>query len=54
MMYELIYLTVCIPSNHHTDFIWINYNEGITLQASVEAYRARFGFYPKSVLADQI
>lgn len=33
---------------------WDNYNEGITLQASVEAYRVRFGFYPKAVLADQI
>jgi IS5 family transposase len=33
---------------------WDNYNEGITLQTSVEAYRARFGFYPKAVLADQI
>jgi IS5 family transposase len=33
---------------------WDNYNEGVTLQASVEAYRERFGFYPKAVLADQI
>jgi IS5 family transposase len=33
---------------------WDNYNEGITLQASVETYRTRFGFYPKAVLADQI
>lgn len=33
---------------------WDNYNEGVTLQASVEAYCARFGFYPKAVLADQI
>jgi IS5 family transposase len=33
---------------------WDSYNEGSTLQASVEAYRARFGFYPKAVLADQI
>jgi hypothetical protein len=33
---------------------WDSYNKGSTLQASVEAYRARFGFYPKAVLADQI
>jgi len=33
---------------------WDNYNEGNTLQAAVENYRARFGFYPKAVLADQI
>jgi hypothetical protein len=33
---------------------WDSYNEGVTLQASVEAYHSRFGFYPKAVLADQI
>jgi IS5 family transposase len=33
---------------------WDNYNEGQTLQAAVERYRARFGTYPKAVLADQI
>ncbi len=33
---------------------WDNYNEGVTLQASVETYRQRFGFYPVAVLADQI
>lgn len=33
---------------------WDSYNESVTLQASVETYRARFGFYPKAVLADQI
>jgi IS5 family transposase len=31
---------------------WDNYNEGSTLQAAVENYRARYGFYPKAVLAD--
>jgi transposase, IS5 family len=33
---------------------WDNFNEGITLQDSVEAYRQRFGYYPEAVLADQI
>lgn len=33
---------------------WVSYNEGITLQASVEAYRKRYGFYPEAVLADKI
>lgn len=33
---------------------WDNFNEGITLIESLEAYKARFGTYPKAVLADQI
>lgn len=33
---------------------WDNFNEGITLIESIEAYKARFGTYPKAVLADQI
>lgn len=33
---------------------WDSYNEGQTLQSAVERYRARFGYYPKAVLADQI
>lgn len=33
---------------------WDSYNEGQTLQAAVERYRARFDYYPKAVLADQI
>ncbi|MFC0215227.1 IS5 family transposase [Paenibacillus chartarius] len=33
---------------------WDNFNEGVTLIESVEAYKARFGCYPKVVLADQI
>lgn len=33
---------------------WDNFNEGLTLKASVEAYYKRFGFYPEAVLADQI
>ena len=33
---------------------WSNYNEGFDLQATVEAYYARFGYYPKAVLADKI
>jgi hypothetical protein len=32
---------------------WDNYNEGQTLQVAVERYRARFGTYPRAVLADQ-
>jgi len=33
---------------------WDNFNEGAALIASVEAYKSRFGVYPKEVLADQI
>ena len=33
---------------------WEAFNEGGSLQASVEKYRRRFGFYPKEVLADKI
>ncbi|WP_147385187.1 hypothetical protein [Paenibacillus thiaminolyticus] len=33
---------------------WDNYNESQTLQSVVERYRARFGYYPKAVLADPI
>jgi IS5 family transposase len=33
---------------------WDNFNEGITLQESVEAYYKRFGYYPEAVLADKI
>ena len=31
-----------------------SYNEGVTLQESVENYRSRFGVYPEAVLADKI
>lgn len=31
-----------------------NFNEGITLQESVERYKERYGYYPEAVLADQI
>ena len=33
---------------------WDAYNEGGFLKVSVEKYKARFGCYPKEVLADQI
>ena len=33
---------------------WDNFNEGITLQDSVERYRERTGHYPEAVIADQI
>ncbi len=33
---------------------WDAFNEGTRLEKSVEKYRARFGFYPKEVLADKI
>lgn len=33
---------------------WDSYNEGNTLQASVEAYLKRYEFYPEAVLADTI
>ena len=31
-----------------------NFNEGVTLVELTEAYRTRFGAYPKAILADQI
>lgn len=33
---------------------WDNFNEATTLQASVEAYKQRFGYYPAVILADKI
>lgn len=33
---------------------WEAYNEGTLLKESVENYKRRFGFYPESVLVDQI
>src|SRR5699024_8620051 len=33
---------------------WDNFNEGTTLQDSVEKYKRRFGYYPEAVLADQV
>jgi hypothetical protein len=33
---------------------WDNFNEGKTLQDSVEAYRRRYGYYPEAVLADTL
>ncbi len=33
---------------------WDNFNEGGSLQSSVQQYRRRYGFYPKEVLADKI
>jgi IS5 family transposase len=36
------------------DFSWDAFNEGSRLIASVEKYKARFGYYPQEVLADKI
>ena len=33
---------------------WDNFNEGCDLQAAVEDYKRKFGFYPCAVLADKI
>lgn len=33
---------------------WEAFNEGTTLQLSVENYRKRFGYYPQKVMADKI
>lgn len=33
---------------------WDSFHEGVTLIESVEAYKSRFGMYPKVVLADQL
>jgi IS5 family transposase len=34
--------------------LWDSFHEGVTLIESVEAYKKRFGYYPKAVLADQL
>ena len=36
------------------DMRWDAFNEGTTLQASTESYRAAYGHYPKRILADTI
>jgi len=36
------------------DFSWEAFNEGQRLEASVEKYKERFGYYPAYVLADKI
>lgn len=36
------------------DFSWDAFNEGQRLEASVEKYKERFGYYPAYVLADKI
>jgi transposase, IS5 family len=33
---------------------WDSFNEATTLQASVESYKQRFGYYPAAILADKI
>jgi hypothetical protein len=33
---------------------WDNFHEGVTLIETLEAYKRRFGFFPKAVLVDQI
>ncbi|WP_029420182.1 IS5 family transposase [Alicyclobacillus macrosporangiidus] len=33
---------------------WDSFNEGLTLEAAVEAYRERYGCYPEAVLADKL
>lgn len=33
---------------------WDNFNEARTLQASVEAYKQQYGYYPEAVLADKV
>lgn len=33
---------------------WDAFNEGVTLQESVENYRQKYGYYPEVVLADKI
>ncbi|HRZ22110.1 MAG TPA: IS5 family transposase [Bacteroidales bacterium] len=36
------------------DFSWDAFNEGTRLMSTIEKYRARFGYYPETVLADKI
>ena len=39
---------------HLDKLSWDNFNEGTTLQASVELHKSKYGYYPAEVLADQI
>jgi len=49
-------LQVCLVNGftHLDKLSWDNFNEGQSLQASVELYKKKYGFYPAEVLADQI
>lgn len=49
-------LQVCLVNGftHLDKLSWDNFNEGQSLQASVQLYREKYGFYPAEVLADQI
>ena len=33
---------------------WDNFNEAKTLQASIQSYKQRFGYYPEAILADKL
>ena len=39
---------------HLDKLSWDNFNESTTLQASVELYKSKYGYYPAEVLTDQI
>jgi transposase, IS5 family len=39
---------------HLDKLSWDNFNESTSLQASVELYKSKYGYYPAEVLADQI
>lgn len=39
---------------HIENMQWNNFNEAKTLQASIESYKQRFGYYPEAVLADKL
>jgi len=39
---------------HIEIFDWNAFNEGTTLQDSVERYRQRYGYYPEAVQADKL
>lgn len=49
-------LQVCLVNGftHLDKLSWDNFNEGQSLQASVQLYKEKYGFYPAEVLADQI
>ena len=49
-------LQVCLVNGftHLDKLSWDNFNEGQCLEASVDSYKNKYGFYPAEVLADQI
>lgn len=51
---QKLHLSVVDGYTYLEQTCWNNFNEGCDLQAAVEDYYRKFGFYPEAVLADKI